>query len=378
MSWSLYISTVIYGGAALLLLQLSGKKLLMDFAGMLMQTPIRVHKAKITIALFMTGFCSCLCLLTYSGLRRAEGRRNDPQNLSAFMQGGAERLERDCFFAGRNFYASLLGLTLWGASWQLKNLLDNKTLVVQSSKWKQVSHKYRFTCLGIFLLCFCIADVPLCRLNYNFQLTTFITPKKEKLLTFSADNNCGAALLNQAATEQCKEFCRESRKLSEDRLWAINWVRNFHMFGRLAAQYFDGFRGVEQGKERIDQLFKEKTCERVIQSVDRSNSLVNFVCIVGATASIVGCFLALQAMIDAPAVAEEKDAAPAAKDAVVGIALPKEPLAAAGPTTAPAGAEADARSPTPPPTTTMPEATEEVPPRERAGTTSNEKAGTMD
>ena len=51
------------------------------------------------------------------------------------------------------------------------------------------------------------------------------------------------------------------RDLSEMRLDTILWVRQWHLLGRTAAEFFDNTRGVEQGRERIDELFKKKTCK---------------------------------------------------------------------------------------------------------------------
>lgn len=101
-------------------------------------------------------------------------------------------------------------------------------------------------------------------------------------------------VMQASASGECAKFCSNVRNLAEDRLWAVNWARDWHITGRYAAQMFDGMRGVKQGQERIDGLFAAKTCEGVLSSVDKSNHLVNTACVVFAVVAIIGCFIGLQ------------------------------------------------------------------------------------
>jgi hypothetical protein len=316
--WNMFTYVFVYPAATLLFLLLSGKKLLMDIANMCMATPIRVHGYCISIATLMTGLCACCCYISYSGMSRARSRieANSPLGCVA---GVCDKLDRDLYYQERNLNLSLLAMTLWAASFQFKNLIDNKKIIVQTRKWKKVTLSHRLVCVAILVVCFPLADIPLCRINYNFQLWTFVTPKKDALLNFGAQNSCTTAMLGAERSDQCKDFCKEARTLSVDRLWAINWARNFHITGRLAAEFFDNFRGVDQGEARIEQLFKERTCERVLQSVDKSNHLVNGFCWLLSGAAFMCCFLAMQALIDGPAT-QEIDLASTAP--VVGVAAP--------------------------------------------------------
>merc|ERR1712217_662372 len=85
----------------------------------------------------------------------------------------------------------------------------------------------------------------------------------------------------------------EVKALSQERLATIKFARNWHILGRFAAQIFDDARGVEQGEQRIEELFQKKTCAQVLKSVDKSNQFVNILCITFAGVSIVGAFVAL-------------------------------------------------------------------------------------
>ena len=46
-------------------------------------------------------------------------------------------------------------------------------------------------------------------------------------------------------------------------------------------------REAQQGPEHINQLFQKKTCEGVLQSVDKSNPTVNTFCAIAAGASVL-------------------------------------------------------------------------------------------
>merc|ERR1719499_2881614 len=89
----------------------------------------------------------------------------------------------------------------------------------------------------------------------------------------------------------CKEFCDSVRKVSEERLWAVMFARDWHVLGRISAEMFDGTRGMQQGQERIDGLFEKKTCANVLWSVDKSNTTVNALCWVFAFLPGMGCLV---------------------------------------------------------------------------------------
>merc|ERR1740138_344012 len=208
------------------------------------------------------------------------------------VPGLEDQLNRNIFYQGRNFWLSVTGLALWAASWRLKALFDSGTLIVTRPR-RTGSLTTRIIYAVVALLCLALADVPMCRLNYSLQLATFITPKKASLLQFGAKEGCADGKLG-SAKGACEELCRETRKLCDDRLWAINWARNWHILGRWAAEAFDGTRNVQQGERRIEKLFQDKTCMKVLESTDKSNPWVNYACAAFAGLSILGFLVAVQ------------------------------------------------------------------------------------
>lgn len=287
MSWAVFVWTVLPTGGVLAAMLASGKSLAMRAASKVLSAPVRMGNLQLSIASIMTGFCMTLALLSYSALRRCEARV-EQQRTPLVLQ---DQQMRDVFHQGRNLYLSLLGLSLWGTAWRLKALYDAKQLgPPQGHRGQPRSPITRGICLALGLLFLLLADVPLCRINYNLQLAAFVTPKKARLLATSAPP-CEGVMLS-AAGGKCAEFCEEAQKLSEDRLGAIMWARNWHILGRLAAEVFDLGRGMEQGSGRIEDLFAKKTCAEVLRSVDKSNQTVNLMCIFLAALSFIGAFTA--------------------------------------------------------------------------------------
>jgi len=315
--WAAFAYLVIPLGAAVTVMLVSGFKLLVDFASFFLNSPIRIQKVQISVALFMTGICAIMGLLSYSSWQRAEHMLEQGRKQFAIQMGLEDQLMRNVFMQARNYWMSMLGLTLWGVAWRLKTLFDSKTLVLGSTLSARTprSPQSRAIYIGVALLCAGLADVPLCRLNYSLQLATFITPKKTELMEFSRRHSC-SQLFVASAQGECAKFCSETKKLADDRLWAINWARDWHVFGKLAAQAFDGFRSVEQGQSRIEKLFVERTCEKVLSSTDKSNSMVNMACAVLAGISIMGCLIAIQNVLSDSAPGDIPEAT------AVGLAYP--------------------------------------------------------
>mmetsp|Transcript_4278 Transcript_4278/g.9768 ORF Transcript_4278/g.9768 Transcript_4278/m.9768 type:complete len:139 (-) Transcript_4278:93-509(-) len=137
------------------------------------------------------------------------------------------------------------------------------------------------------------------------MLSHSVTPKKLLLLETSAPG-CEGFMMSTAAGK-CAHFCQDVRKLSQERLAAIQWARNWHPLGRLAAKMFDGKRGVQQGEGRIDSLFEKKSCAQVLRSVDKSNQLVNVICYVCAVVSVMGAFSAFANVLTAHAERDGKE-----------------------------------------------------------------------
>lgn len=142
---------------------------------------------------------------------------------------------------------------------------------------------------GISLL---LADIPFCRVHYQARINWYLTPRKEQLLGSVGD--CANAML-ASAEGRCKSWCSEVKNLSDERLSTLLNVRDWHFLGRLAAELFDERRIVEQNEDKVQQLFGNKTCARVLRSVDKSNALVNWLCIGVTLASLFGTGVVLWA-----------------------------------------------------------------------------------
>eukprot|EP00933_Yihiella_yeosuensis_P022423 TRINITY_DN1765_c2_g1_i1.p1 TRINITY_DN1765_c2_g1~~TRINITY_DN1765_c2_g1_i1.p1 ORF type:complete len:316 (-),score=56.60 TRINITY_DN1765_c2_g1_i1:165-1112(-) len=294
MSWAIFSYTVLPAGTILVVLLLSRKKVAVKAAGQILSTPVEIGSLRLSVAVILTALCAALSVLSYSGLQSAEHRASQVMTSPLGQAPGMiDQQMRNVFLHGRNLYLSLLGLCLWAISWRLKCNAD----AVQLARTKQnvakqghssIATKAFYIAIGI--ICLLLADIALCRLNYNMQLAMFVTPPKDQLLQSPAASLCHNAF-EASAIEQCTDFCAKARQVSEERLKSILWARNWHIMGRLAAQVFDDARDVSQGPERINQLFSKKTCAQVLKSVDKSNQFVNAFCMVVTGVAIIG-FLA--------------------------------------------------------------------------------------
>jgi len=293
MSWAIFVYTVLPTGALLIAMLASGQALAMSVASKVLSTPIRVGSLQLSLAVFMTAICGSLAAISYAGLCRSEQRMAQIGDTAfgAVNLHLSEQQQRYYFAWGRNYYLTLLGLALWLMAWRLKCLVDSQQLQTARAVAKRpvsISARIVYTLLGA--LAFLAADVPLCRINYNVQLATFVSPRKARLLP--SIGTCEGAYLGSAAGP-CIDFCDEVKALSQERLATIQFARNWHILGRFAAQIFDDARGVEQGEQRIQDLFQKKTCAQVLKSVDKSNQSVNIMCIIFAGVSIIGAFVSL-------------------------------------------------------------------------------------
>lgn len=148
MAWALFAYLVIPTGALLTMMLVSGFKLPVDLASFFLNSPIRVQKVQLSLALFMTGFCSILGLLSYSSWQRAEHMLEQGRKQFAAQLGLEDQLMRNVFMQGRNFWMSMVGLVLWGVAWRLKALFDSRTFVVSTAERKSVSVKSRIFLRG--------------------------------------------------------------------------------------------------------------------------------------------------------------------------------------------------------------------------------------
>jgi hypothetical protein len=118
-----------------------------------------------------------------------------------------------------------------------------------------------------------LGDIPLARLDYNFSISTQVTPHKEAALQKAQGALCGFEA-DAGPDPACTEVCTAARDLSKLRQHIMWRVRILHPAGGLAALAFDELRA-EKAVGRVDRLLKERPCVRVLESVDKTNSLVN-------------------------------------------------------------------------------------------------------
>mmetsp|Transcript_108329 Transcript_108329/g.313030 ORF Transcript_108329/g.313030 Transcript_108329/m.313030 type:complete len:329 (+) Transcript_108329:75-1061(+) len=292
MFWKAFIYIFLPPGLALMLLLLSGHRLAMSCASTVLRAPVRIGSVSLSLAVFATAVCSVLAVVSYSGLQMSESKLQELEQGTTTFTDRATIMDRrtKAFAQGRNLYLSLLGVTLWGCAWRLHVLYNAKQLGPPKVEGQRASPVKRiaFTVVGLVLLV--LADIPLCRINYNVQLLTFVTPWKVSMGRTATECK-GVYAAN--AEGRCVQFCKDVQNLSAERLATIKWARKWHVMGRYAAQIFDDARGVQQGEARIEELFKKKPCADVLVGVDKSNALVNWTCVAFAGLAIVGAFIAL-------------------------------------------------------------------------------------
>lgn len=288
--WAAFAWIVVPSGVLLLAMLASGWAPAMRGASKLIGAPVRMGKFELSVASIFTALCGISALLSQSALRRSEALL---AGIDSTMQTvHQDALTRNVFYHGRNFWLSMCALILWSLTWRLKALYGRGQLSPPTGRG-QARPLSRLKWLMVSLVALALGDIPLCRTNYNFQLSMFVTPKKERLLARAG--RCEGAMLD-SATGECEDFCAKARELSEDRLKSIEWARYWHIFGRKAAELFDEHRDVQQGQARIQALFKKKTCAEVARSADKSNQMVNIACI---SCAIVSGIFALTAISEA-------------------------------------------------------------------------------
>lgn len=263
------------------MLLLSEFTVLMKVASGVMHSPVHIGNLRLNVSVLMTVLCLCLTLLSYSGFRREQMR--DSQLSS---QGGLLRdwEKPKLFYVERNFWISLLGLTLWMTAWRLEGTYRQRPQRPPTALNLKFS-KLLWILVGLAALL--LSDLPLCRLNYQLQLSYYVTPEKEALLSSGA--SCPGAYESNASGN-CKDFCSQVRKVSQERQNCVMFARKWHILGRWAAEVFDFARDAQQGPEHINELFQKKTCEGVLQSVDKSNPTVNTFCSIAAGVAMLAAF----------------------------------------------------------------------------------------
>merc|ERR1712137_687141 len=92
---------------------------------------------------------------------------------------------------------------------------------------------------GVGVISFVLADIPLCRVNYHYQLTNSLTPRKERLLATMGQQCSGVFRSALTDDDTCRAFCDETFSLAEERNALVHWTRKWHFMGNFAARVFD-------------------------------------------------------------------------------------------------------------------------------------------
>eukprot|EP00929_Paragymnodinium_shiwhaense_P107985 TRINITY_DN74317_c0_g1_i1.p1 TRINITY_DN74317_c0_g1~~TRINITY_DN74317_c0_g1_i1.p1 ORF type:complete len:314 (-),score=74.72 TRINITY_DN74317_c0_g1_i1:281-1222(-) len=304
--WGIFVTAVHVPGAIVVASLLSSVPIFMKIGSMAMTTPVKIHTMRFNLGSFMLSLCLVLFALTFSSLKSHEARLENVKKQSVATAEG----ERNVHLAARNMYITMLGVVLWATAWRLDGLYKSGALKLGDGKKGSMPVWKRVAFFALALVFAVVADVPLCRLNYNFQLLMSITPVKERLLASAGP--CRDTYL-MTAPEGCADFCAQARTLSQDRQFFIHWARSWHPMGKVAAELFDGARDVQQDESRIEELFHKKTCGEVLKSVDKSNWGVNTLCVVLSSVAVLGVLWA-----GSNAILGDEEAAPAPKVAEPG------------------------------------------------------------
>jgi len=273
--WTMYLYLVLLPGFLVCLLLCINKIGFTQLVDFLQNQFTSRLPLEMNLSTFMVSISAMGCWMSFSGMQRYQARIG----LDKVSLQGNEQTLKMYFFESRNLALSLLGLVLWSMAGRLQSLHRSGQLVQPAAQAPRgLGYRMKFTALALAALAF--ADIPMCRMTYNFSLAMTVTPAKENLLA-QWPPTCQKAMWHSCATDgpQCEDLCKQARDLSQSRLDTMLWARDAHLLGRVGAEYFDEARDVKQGQSRIDQLFKEKTCHRVLQSVDKSNDMINYFCI---------------------------------------------------------------------------------------------------
>lgn len=334
MFWAAIAWGVVPVGTFLVMLLLTGRSLLMSIACGFLGTPIKINSFAISLPMLVIAVCGVLCMISYGSMQRYQhlvdaakspGEAGSWQAMAAAayaMPLAADRNIMSKFHHERNLWISLCGIIVWIVALRLSQLRKNEQLVPPTLRPSGTSFFSRLLWFIVAGLCLAVSDIPICRLNYHMQLATHVTPMKNHLLSQFGEQ---CADVKEADAEgACQEFCGKVREVSNDRLQAVLWTREWHVLGKYSAELFDVGRGVEQGEDRINALFAQKTCVQLLQGVDKSNANVNLFCMV-----ITVLMLAIALGAFAAAVGTDRIKETATKTAAAAAATAKKTAAAA-------------------------------------------------
>ncbi|KAF4653342.1 hypothetical protein FOL47_010567 [Perkinsus chesapeaki] len=160
----------------------------------------------------------------------------------------------------------------------------------------------------VLLVCVAAMDVALSRMHYHYLFRYEISPAKAEALKALSNVNATVQATNISCTvydpsikktvNDCsRSVCMyEALQLADKRQQVLQTVRQTHIIGRITAEIFDRQRGVDQAA-KPEILFRTKSCERIIDSVDHSNRMANMFSIAAGIGSLIGFWLLFCAIL---------------------------------------------------------------------------------
>jgi len=298
--WTVVCYVIIPFGLVLCLMHLSNHAMLLSWSSSISKMEIKLSFGKygtlrLPFSLFIAAF-ACISAIAqfsqsqhYTHLVSNVDLRNTPTQVN-------DRYRSMYFRAQRNLWISILWLLTWLSCWRLSDLKTKHALTAYTPPPANVPGGMVNKLLGmssvvLVVILAAVADLPLARLNYNFSVYQNISPEKAQLQEMMS-NDCQASYF-ASAEGPCREFCQQVRFLAEERQRIVHWVRSWHLTGTVAAQIFDGVRGVEQNGDKLSELFNQKTCTQILTSVDKTNTMVNAGCWIAAVICVFLAFALL-------------------------------------------------------------------------------------
>jgi len=214
---------------------------------------------------------------------------------AAMRQFAATARRAEAMKAQSDFAISLMASIVWLTCSHLDKQIAKGAIVTPPRGLSSFLPSLKW--IALLLLFVFLADIPLTRVDYHWQIHSDITAPKE-MLKDEFKGECNAAMMTDTNVQKCEEFCAKVKELAIKRQEVILKTRNRHHIGTKAAEYFDGGRGVQQDDAKLEALYKTRSCGRILDSVDKSNWFVNGLCHVTALLAVAVIVVILLKIIE--------------------------------------------------------------------------------
>jgi len=205
--WTMFLYLVLLPGFLFCLLLCSNKVGFMQLVNWILDQNFKLP-FNLNLATFMISLCTMSIWLSFSGMQRYQAKVGHQAVGHHFSRSANESALKMYFFESRNLALALLGFVLWSVVSRVKSLHQTGQLVQPAAQApKGLGYRLKFVALALVALA--IADIPMCRMTYNFTLAVTVTPAKESLLA-QWPPTCQNAMWHSCATDgpQCEDLCR--------------------------------------------------------------------------------------------------------------------------------------------------------------------------